>query len=261
MTVLTQRPNGDIKPQSKDSGLYIPPNGLSFGLIGKTADKAAASKDQLFALFQQHSLNESGKFTLQNTVASLFPFSRALSHSQDSQYWKFEFEPVDVVGVHWETTAAEVVPLTPKCGADVVVKNSLNRDQTFSWSYQEDLAALGVATRLDGFPLSQSVTINSGLPTLSGNMKVIVDERSKVSWQLCTLVRHAVSYPDTYKFTVGPHATAHAYAMTTRAHVEIPFVVQLKGKTSGVETSMRGIWRGKVAGHYSAFALHNHCPL
>jgi hypothetical protein len=200
-------------------------------------------------------------YALKSTVESLFPFNipRPLSDPHQEQYWRFDFEPVEVVDIKWDLESASIVRTKTKCAVDVVVKNSLKQPQVFNWTYTEDLAWSGYGVRTNGFPLRSDVTITSGLPTLVGN-KLVMDERV-TKWKVGPSVQVAYARPATHTFTVAPTSTAHAFAMTTNATVDVPFEIRLKGKTSGVETSTKGIWYGTIAGHYAPFEWHNHCSV
>jgi hypothetical protein len=277
MTVARSlRPTAD-KPQ--EPGLYVPPSGLSFRLTGKAFDKDSdpvarllsefggardrleARTDQYLSLLHGTGVQQ-GMYALKNTVESFLPFnipSRAPSSALAEQYWRFDFEPVDVVDVKWDLDAATIVRTKTRCAADVVVKNDLKQPQTFNWTYTEDLAWMGIATRTDGFPLRSDVTITSGLPTLVGD-KLIMDDKV-FNWKVGPTVEVAYARPDTYTYTVPALSTAHAFAMTANAQVDVPFEIRLKGKTSGVETSTKGVWHGSISGHYAPLIWYNHCSL
>lgn len=175
--------------------------------------------------------------------------NRRAEDVHEDQYWKFEPEPLEVVDVEWNLESATVAKTHTTCAADVFVENTKDVPQRFVWTFAEEIEWSGCGTRSDGFPLGAGVTITSGLPTLSSGKPVVED--TVVRWRLGSPIVITIGCQATHSFDIPPASTLHAFAMTAHAEIDVPFVLRVKGKLSGSETTTNGVWHGMVAGHYT----------
>jgi len=268
--------SSDKDEVTKPTGLHMPPNGLAFHSTNKAQD-SNDTKSTIMRLFTEFSAARNrveataGKYfslsygtgaqrgvhTVKNAVDSFLSFNIPQSTLLDSEYWRADFEPVDVVDVKWDLGAATVVRGKTHCVADKVMKNGADMPQRFRWSYPEDLAWGGYAVHTSGFPLRPDVVITSGLPTLVDN-KLVMENRL-IKWKMGPQVQLTISCQGEYPIQLAPKSTTHIFVMSTCARISVPFVLHLKGKNSGVETSTNGLWAGSIAGHHAPFEWPNHC--
>lgn len=178
----------------------------------------------------------------------------------DNQFWKFDLEPVEFIDIKWDLSAAAVFRTKAHCVGDKVMLNSGDMPLRLQWVYPENMAWMGHAVHTSGFPLRPDFVIKSGLPTLDSEKELIVENRP-FEWKMGPLVQITSSHKKPYAFEVKPRSSTHLFVLTTQADISVPFVLSLRGKTSGVVMSTNGVWSGSIAGHYAPFGWHNHCTL
>lgn len=165
----------------------------------------------------------------------------------EDQHFQFELEDVEFSSVEWNFQAAKIVSTERKPAGDVAIRNNTDNEQEYTVNLTIHHDIEGKAERLGGFPLQKSdVKLKTPLPTIKDASIAAHDE--DVEWTFGSQFSNSTLETTEKKFIVDAKMTGHVYATVASSKYEAPFVVKFKGKRSGKEVTVNGIWRGQVSG-------------
>jgi len=166
-------------------------------------------------------------------------------------YWTMIYETGDVTGVSFEIDLGQIVADTPFAAGGGSCDNShgSSADQTLHVSNSKTVTETNTFERTSGFEISIGAKFEAKVPFVGG---------AEISSELTTSHEFtfgeensiATTFEAQYSITCAQGEIVEARCAVFQAQLEVPFIITLKGRKSGLDYYTYGIWSGTSAHNF-----------
>ena len=82
-----------------------------------------------------------------------------------------------------------------------------------------------------------------GIPNIASG-KFTVESSTSKTWKWGETTSYSTQYTATFPVKAGPHQSVRAMAVVNQGTLDVPYVMHLSSKSSGVKVQTSGTWRG-----------------
>jgi len=182
--------------------------------------------------------------TLFSRVSQDPTFSNYTSSSfYSDQLFRFIWEDMKVDKVEFNLDAGKILASTPITLAEQVLTNNSNSEQEMSFSVNKAITNTSTFEYSTGFTVTVGMEFSVGIPNIAES-KFKVEASTTNTWTWGQTTSYTTSYTANFPVKAGPHQSVRATSVVNQGTLDVPYVMHMSSKSTGVKVETSGTWRG-----------------
>ncbi|KAF8662711.1 hypothetical protein AX16_001153 [Volvariella volvacea WC 439] len=161
----------------------------------------------------------------------------------DNQYFSFEWEDLEFVGINWDLAQGRIV----SSETVIIYERQANISPLSIFLPPEPVNHTSTFEFRSGLPLRTGFEFRGGIPTVTDN-GFQIDPNYMGVWKF----GQTTSFSKTYNPIMGILLAGNSArsATVTKGDIEVPFVIQLKSRSTGTIAETQGVWRSNSSWNF-----------
>ncbi|CAN9276535.1 unnamed protein product [Alternaria sp. RS040] len=161
----------------------------------------------------------------------------------EDNWFTFELEPLDCVGVEYDVRNAKIRSIQPKSIFSQTSKNDSSAEQKPVITISETTEQQSTFETEAGLEIGVTTSFSCGVPILAeGKVEVSAKVHTNLKWG--TTNTTSQSWEASVPLTVPPHTHLRVTATVTQSILEVPFTTTWKSPKTGKTMTTKGIFSG-----------------
>ncbi|WEW55458.1 hypothetical protein PRK78_000889 [Emydomyces testavorans] len=161
----------------------------------------------------------------------------------DDQYFRFEFEDMDVDRIEYKIDKGQILSSVPEAMGSDSLRNTSTVNQSVEFDFSKTKTLSSSFDYTLGFSITVGRSVKVAVPEVAdAELKVDYTNSHEFKWGSTTT--ESVTFDAKVPVVAPPSTKVTATATITCCNIEVPYTIYLKSVATGATVTSQGIYRG-----------------